>query len=97
MSNESQWYSKKLKNALAVGSTRTKILLLVILGTQIGSLPTIRDLGRATRTLPNSVIHHLTALRKDGLLTWDGHTARSIRGTCMFIPADALDAVALPG
>jgi SOS-response transcriptional repressor LexA len=53
--------------------------------------PTIREMMAATGIKsPNGVTGHFDALKRLGLVARDGHAGRSVRPTCVFIPAEAL-------
>ena len=53
--------------------------------------PTIRELmDQFGIKSPNGVRGHLLAMRKNGLVTWQERSARTLRATRRWIPADKL-------
>ncbi len=68
-----------------IGTTRLKVLLMV-LRTQAYP-PTVRSMARELGLHINAIAGHLEALKRDGLITSEPHTARTWLPACEFIPA----------
>lgn len=69
----------------ALGVTRLRILEAVMLQPGIS----YSELVERFQIQRNALYGHLTALREQGLVTWEVGKARTLRATCRWIPAEA--------
>ena len=85
-----QFLRKRLGVAAVMGHTRATILGLILDAQRQGRCLTNRELCKAVGTHVNALVHHLAALKREGLITSDAWKARTIRPACRFVPVDQL-------
>lgn len=66
------------------------ILEAIMAGQQKGVMPSLRDLQKVTGLSFNGVAMQIKSLAKNGLVTHEPGKHRTLRLTCVFIPAKEL-------